>query len=61
MIYALYHGDKFIDLGTLQYLAKKIGVSLRTMYYYSSPSYRKRSKGSGWIIIRIEEDDEYKC
>ena len=54
-IYALYHGDNFIDLGTKKYLAKLLGVSTRTINYYMSPTHRKRTKNS-YIVIKIEED-----
>lgn len=59
-IYALYHGDKFIDLGTAEYLAKLIGVDIKTIKYYSYESYRKRLKGKKacYITIRIEDEDE---
>ena len=29
-IYALYHGDNFIDIGTREYLAKLLGVTKKT-------------------------------
>lgn len=55
-MYALYHGDKFIDLGTKQYLADLINVKVSSIEFYMSPVYRKRTNDSGWIVIRIEED-----
>lgn len=54
--YALYHGDTFIDIGTIEYLAKLLNVGVRTIKFYSSPTYYKRSGGNGWIVIKIEED-----
>lgn len=55
-IYALYKGDTFIDLGTIEYLAKVLNVSKRTIHFYSTPSYRKRSE-NGYIVIRIEDEE----
>ena len=57
--YALYKGDKFIDLGTLEYLSKKLNVEKRTISFYSKPSYLKRSKGNSYIVIKIEDDEEW--
>lgn len=56
MIYALYHGDKFIDLGTKKYLADLLGVSINTISYYMTPSHRKRSNNQGYIVIKVEDD-----
>lgn len=57
-IYALYRGDKFIDLGTKEYLAKLLGVSVKTILFYSSPTYLKRTDGNGWVVIKVEDIDE---
>lgn len=54
-VYALYNGDKFIDLGTKEYLAQLIGVSIKSIEFYMSPTYRKRTNDNGWIVIRIED------
>lgn len=54
--YALYHGDKFIDMGTKKYLANSLKVKVGTIEYYMSPVHRKRCNDNGWIVIRIEED-----
>ena len=32
--YALYHGDKFIAIGTIEYLAQLISVDVRTIRFY---------------------------
>ncbi len=54
--YALYRGDKFIDLGTKQYLAKLLNVKTATITFYMSPTYRKRTGDRGYIVIKIEDD-----
>lgn len=54
-MYALYHGDKFIDLGTKEYLANKLNVKIATIKFYMSSTYRKRTNDNGWIVIRIED------
>ncbi len=57
-MYAVYRGDKFIDLGTKEELATKLNVKPETISFFSRPSYKKRIKGyeNTLIVIRIEED-----
>lgn len=54
-IYALYKGDEFIDLGTKEYLANLLKVKVKTILFYSSPTYKKRTKENGYVVIRIED------
>ena len=57
--YALYKGDKFIDLGTKEYLAKKLGVKKEWIEHMNTPSYKKRrikDDNNSMLIIRIEDD-----
>ncbi len=53
--YALYHGDKFIDLGSRKYIASIMGVSEKTVEWYLSPAWRRRHKNenTGIIIIKF--------
>lgn len=39
-VYALYSGDTFIDIGTLQQLAIKLNIGLRTIQSYKAKPYR---------------------
>lgn len=58
MEYALYKGDTFINLGTKKYLANFLGVSVRTITFYGTPTYRKRGvgeDGNRYILIKIED------
>lgn len=45
-IYALYKGEQYIIDGTKQELADYLGVKIRTIDFYLSPTYAKRGKGS---------------
>lgn len=62
--YALYKGDKFIDLGTREYLANVLNCSVRTIDWLASPANRKRinsrkkieKESNALIVIKIEED-----
>lgn len=55
-IFALYRGDRFIDMGSKQYLAELLGVTVRTITFYCSPTYQKRNNYKGYVVIRVEED-----
>lgn len=55
-IYAVYKGDKFLDLGTVDYLSKKFKVKKETVYFWSSPVNKRRMKRNRKIAIKIEED-----
>lgn len=52
--YALYKGDEFIDIGTKDYLAKKINVTRKTITFYSSPAHLRRVKGNAWIVVKLD-------
>ena len=56
--YALYKGDTFIDLGTRSYLATLLNVKPDTITFYQTPTYRKRTNDNGYIVIKIEVDNE---
>ena len=57
--YALYKGDKFIDIGTAKELAKKCNVKPETIEFYASPSYLKRLErvkdkyNKGFVCFRL--------
>ena len=57
-IYALYKGDSFIAMGTKKELADYLGVTIRTISFYSTPTYQKRYNYKGWVVIRIEDDTD---
>lgn len=55
-IYALYKGDKLLDVGTLQYLAKKFNVKIKTLFFYQTPTQKKRtSENKGRRLVRLEK------
>lgn len=63
-LYALYHGDNFIDIGTKEYLAELLKVSKKTITFYNSNSYQKREDLSNRYVVvdcyyeEGEEDEE---
>ena len=42
--YALYKGDELLDMGTLEYLSKKFNIKKKSLLFYQSPTYRKRTR-----------------
>lgn len=54
--YALYKGDKFIDIGTKEYLAKLLNVRKETIEFYATPTHLQRIKDNGYIVVRIEDE-----
>lgn len=57
VIYAIYRGDKFIDLETKYQLAEKLNVSPKTINYYSTPMYKKRVKNYEKRLLAIKVED----
>ena len=43
-VYAMYKGEYCIGIGTLKELAEQFNVKLKTMYFYTTPTYKKRCK-----------------
>ena len=41
--YALYKGDELLAMGTKDEIAKQLGISVRSVTYYGTPSYAKRT------------------
>lgn len=55
-IYAVYKGDRFLDLGTADYLSKKFKVKKETVWFWNSPANKRRMKRNRKVAIKIEED-----
>ena len=53
-IYSLYKGDVELAFGTAEEIAKKMGISKKTVYYYRTPVHKKRTKRKDKIKILIE-------
>lgn len=56
--YALYKGDKFIDIGTKEYLAKLLNVRKETIEFYASPTQLKRNRDNCYVVVRIDDERE---
>lgn len=58
-IYALYKGDKFIDIGTLKEMSDRYSIKLETLRWLSTGINTKRlikaGKQDGYIVVRLDE------
>lgn len=42
-IFAVYRGDRFIDVGPREELAQRLHLTLPTLMYKASPAYHRRT------------------
>ncbi|MBC6150088.1 hypothetical protein HB834_00305 [Listeria booriae] len=56
MEYALYRGDDLLKIGTADELAEFKQVKRKTILFYATPAYRKRTSEKGLRTIRLEEE-----
>lgn len=52
--YALYKGDDLLFLGTVNEIAKQMNVLPSTIFYYQTPTAKKRK--SKLVLIKIDDD-----
>lgn len=60
-LYALYHGDTFLIVGTKKELADYLKVKEETISFYASKVYLKRKKDNldnSYLVIKLEEINE---
>lgn len=55
-VYAMYKGEKCLGTGTVIQLSKILNIKIDTLYFYMTPSYKKRvKKGKNRReLIRVE-------
>lgn len=56
-IYAMYKGDEFLCIGTVDEIARKRNIKPSTVSYYATASYEKRVEKYKSPIIVIKIDD----
>lgn len=52
--YAIYKGDDLLKIGTLDELAEFRKVKRETIFFYATPSYRKRTSEKGLRVIKLD-------
>lgn len=58
VVYAVYKGESFLDLGTAEELARKFKVKRETVWFWNSPANKKRNRKNRIIAIKIEKEEE---
>lgn len=53
--YAIYHGDTFLFVDTLENCAKRLGVKEDSVKFYATPTYYKRTNGNGYVAVRLDK------
>ena len=54
MTFAVYKGEKFLDEGTSEELAKRFGVTSKTIRWWATPTSHKRDKGKRKTAVRLD-------
>lgn len=61
-LYALYHGDEFVAIGTARELAELEGTSPESIRWASASSARKygdrTGSHGGRVVVKIGEDEQ---
>ncbi|MBC2258883.1 hypothetical protein [Listeria booriae] len=55
--YALYRGDDLLKIGTAEELAEFKKVKRKTILFYATPAYRKRTSEKSLRMIRLKEEE----
>ena len=56
--YAMYKGDKFIDLGTIAYLANKYHKTEKLIKYLTLPSVHKKATATCYLFTRSNKENK---
>lgn len=60
--YALYKGEELLIIGTIKEIAKYLGVTEKTVFFYQTPSYLKRNSKSRFgnykVLVKLEGDKD---
>ena len=52
--FAIYKGDELLAMGTKREIAKKLGISVRSVTCYGTPSYAQRtSEKYGRRLVKL--------
>ena len=58
-IYAIYKGDRFIDVGTAKELAERHNTTVKTIHWYAgSNRWKNKENKKGLIIFPLDEEEE---
>ena len=52
--YAVYKGEECLAIGNIYQLAQKLNVKVKTIQFYTTPTYKKRCKKSKNRKVLVE-------
>ncbi|WP_404427283.1 hypothetical protein LG296_01565 [Ureibacillus chungkukjangi] len=55
-IYALYRGEEYLTDGTQKELAQYLGVKRKTIQFYMTPSWLKRTSENALRVIALDDE-----
>lgn len=58
LIYCVYKGEEFIDVGTLEELSKRLKIKSESLRWMSTPSALKRNKGDRLQVYKLNESEK---
>lgn len=56
--YALYYGDRFVDVGTLTEIATRQKLSITTIYGYKYKTRKRITKGLNVALVLLDDKDD---
>lgn len=56
--YAVYKGEELLEIGTVKELALKFNVAEKTVWYWISPTSKRKDKGKRKIGVVLNEEEE---
>lgn len=57
-IYALYKDDEWLTDGTKDELAEYLNVKIKTIDFYTTNIWKKRSNSKSYLVIKLEDNYE---
>lgn len=51
--YALYKGDELLAMGTKREIAEQLGISVRSVSFYGTPIYDRRTSKNGRRLVEL--------
>lgn len=58
--YALYKGDEFVTIGTIEEIANFLGIKIESVKFMTYPTHKKRSESrtNASILVDLDEAEE---
>lgn len=56
VIYSLYKGDVWLTDGTKEELASYLGIKVKSIQFYATPTHKKRTKYNSYVVVRLGYD-----